>query len=282
MLVPPVTPTRARVVSAPLTFIVPGDTKPAFLSAALNGGTERFLFDTAQVEVPIEDVRPRASTLSLDREGFVLRRAPSAVRDWTDDEAIDATYLDEVKALVARELGARAVAVLDVTRRSDAEGGAANRGGARRGPASQVHVDYTVTSGPVRAAAALGEDVLEAHLAAGGRVVQVNVWRPTRGPVQRMPLALADASSIRPEALVATDQRFPDRVGEIYLLRHQAGQRWFFAPSMTPDETLLLKSWDSAEDGRARFTPHTAFHPPDTPASAPPRESIEVRTFALV
>ncbi len=98
----------------------------------------------------------------------------------------------------------------------------------------------------------------------------------------RSPLALADASSIRPEHLVATDQVFPDRVGEIYQLAYDPAQRWYYAPAMTPDEVLLIKGWDSLNDGRARFTPHGAFELPDTPADAPARESIEVRTLVVI
>ena len=110
-----------------------------------------------------------------------------------------------------------------------------------------------------------------ARLAANGaRVLQINVWRPIRGPVQRSPLALADASSVRQEHLIATDQVFPDRVGEIYHLAHSPAQRWYYAPLMTPDEVLLIKGYDSLTD-RARFTPHGAFDLPDTPAAAPPR-----------
>ena len=111
------------------------------------------------------------------------------------------------------------------------------------------------------------------------RIVQINVWRPIRGPVQRSPLALADARSVAPEDLIATDQVFPDRVGEIYHLAYNPAQRWYYAPLMTPDEVLLIKGFDSLADGRARFTPHGAFDLPDTPAAAPPRESIEVRTL---
>ena len=75
---------------------------------------------------------------------------------------------------------------------------------------------------------------------------------------------------------------FPDRVGEIYHLAHHPGQRWYYSPSMTRDEVLLIKGWDSLEDGRARFTPHGAFDLPDGPPYAAPRESIEVRTLALI
>jgi hypothetical protein len=51
---------------------------------------------------------------------------------------------------------------------------------------------------------------------------------------------------------------------------------------MTRDEVLLIKGWDSLDDGRARFTPHSAFDLPDTPANAPPRESIELRTLVVI
>ena len=36
-----------------------------------------------------------------------------------------------------------------------------------------------------------------------------------------------------------------------------------------------------ATDGRARFTPHTAFDNPTSPPNARPRESIEVRTLVF-
>jgi hypothetical protein len=50
---------------------------------------------------------------------------------------------------------------------------------------------------------------------------------------------------------------------------------------MTADEVLLLKCYDSETDGRARFTPHSAFVDPTTPAGAAPRESIELRTLVF-
>jgi len=90
----------------------------------------------------------------------------------------------------------------------------------------------------------------------------------------------ADAASVRPEDLVASDQIFPNRVGEIYHLAYNPGQRWYYAPKMERDEVLLIKGWDSLGD-RAHFTPHSAFELPETPADAAPRESIEVRTLAI-
>ncbi|WP_227753889.1 MULTISPECIES: hypothetical protein [Ramlibacter] len=50
---------------------------------------------------------------------------------------------------------------------------------------------------------------------------------------------------------------------------------------MEPDQALLLKTYDSETDGRARFMGHSAFEDPTTPPGAPRRESIEVRTMAF-
>jgi hypothetical protein len=41
----------------------------------------------------------------------------------------------------------------------------------------------------------------------------------------------------------------------------------------------LLKIYDSAVDGRARLSAHTAFDNPHSPADAPPRRSIEIRAL---
>ena len=273
-------PETSAAVNAALTFITPQDTKPVFESSAVTGGAPRVFFDTERHAVAIHDMRPIAGALSLDREGFELLQHES-VADLDDDDAVEEVYYPEIEALLRAVTGATRVVIFDATRRSDAGAGAKNRDGLR-GPASRVHVDYTAKSGPQRVRDLLGEDEAERLAASGARIIQINVWRPIRGPVQRSPLALADAASVRPADLIATDQVFPDRVGEIYHLAYDPAQRWYYAPAMTPDEVLLIKGWDSLADGRARFTPHGAFDLPDTPEGAPPRESIEVRTLVVI
>jgi hypothetical protein len=268
-------------VQAPLTFICRSDAKPVLHSAALTGGPPRELFETEQRNVCIRDVRPSAGGLSLDREGFVLLRQETAVTDFYDDDQVERVYYPEIETLLRRATGAERVVVFDATRRSDAGTGASNRDGLRR-PASRVHVDYTERSGPQRVRDLLGEAEAKRLADASARIIQLNVWRPIRGPVERSPLAVADGSSVRFEDLIATDQVFPDRVGEIYHLAYHPSQRWYYASRMTPDEALLIKGWDSLDDGRTRFTPHGAFELPDTPADAAPRESIEVRTLMVI
>lgn len=271
----------AASVIAPLRFITPQATKPRFFSAAATGGAPVYLFDSEDRMVLVADLRPFVHEFTLERAGFAFRTQTSRVGDFYDDAEIERVYHGEIEALIRQELGPSRVIIFDVTRRGDAGAGAANRDGLRQ-PASHVHVDYTLKSGPRRFADLVGEAEAARLLAAGKRIVQLNVWRPIRGPVERSPLAVAEASSIRIDDLIATDQIYPQRVGEIYHLAYDPRQRWWYAPRMTPDEVLLLKGWDSVDDGRARFTPHTAFTLPDTPASARPRESIEVRTFVIV
>jgi hypothetical protein len=75
------------------------------------------------------------------------------------------------------------------------------------------------------------------------------------------------------------DLVYPGRTGEVYYAAHSNGQRWFYFPRMQRNETMLLKCFDSARDGRTRYTAHTGFANPHAPAETPPRESIEVRTL---
>ena len=274
-------PLFATAVRGTLKFLRPQEGKPVFYSSALTGGEAKQLFDFDEHEVTVADLREFVGDFSIDREGFELLRHETAVEDLYDDEAVDTTYRAEIEALLKQRFGASRVVVFDATRRSDSRQGAANRDGLR-GPAGSVHVDYTLKSGPQRVKDFLGAAEAARLEAAGARIVQVNVWRPIRGPVKRSPLALADASSVAPADLVATDQVFPNRVGEIYQLAHHPAQRWYYAPDMTPDEVLLIKGWDSLADGRAQFTPHSAFHLPDETESTPPRESIEVRTLVII
>jgi hypothetical protein len=50
---------------------------------------------------------------------------------------------------------------------------------------------------------------------------------------------------------------------------------------MRPDEALVFKVYESLQDGRARWTAHTAFKDPTAPPHARPRESIEIRTLGF-
>jgi hypothetical protein len=99
--------------------------------------------------------------------------------------------------------------------------------------------------------------------------------------VQDTPLAVCDGQSIEERDLVAIDLLYRDRVGENFSFAHNPKHRWYYVPDMQANEALLLKCYDTAEDGRCRFTAHSAFDHPRAPPGARPRESIEIRTLVF-
>jgi hypothetical protein len=264
----------AGSVDAPLTFLADAKVKPATYNPPPGTGVPRRVGNYGRFVTRISDARPIAPQLSLDREGFILRRHETEVRDFYDKAEVERVYYPEVEALVRSQTGAEKIVVFDHTIRVADR--AVERG--LRAPVQMVHNDYTEKSGPQRVRDLLGA---EAETRLRRRYVEINVWRPIRGPVQMAPLALADASSIAPEDLVTCDLVYADRTGEIYYGVYNPAQRWHYFPAMEREEAVLIKCFDSKTDGRARFSLHTAFDDPTSPANAPPRESIEARSFAF-
>lgn len=271
--VPPVHPTAAPV-EADLVYLA--DTVVPPVTYYDQPGPPRRVGNYASFRMPIHDMRPLARDLSLDREGFRLIRHRTAVKDFYDAAEVEAVYYPEVAAAVRAATGATRAIVFDHTIRID--GNLEHQDTVHRAPVRLVHNDYTHDSGPRRVRQLVDE--AEVGLWLSSRVIEVNLWRPIKGPVEQAPLAVADASTLEPEDIVPVDLVYPQRTGEIYHIVHRRRHRWYFAPAMTPDEAILIKGYDSVTDGRARFTPHTAFDLPDTPPDAAPRESIEARVFA--
>ncbi|WP_428376136.1 CmcJ/NvfI family oxidoreductase [Lichenicoccus sp.] len=262
------------VVRASLNFIGSSDGKPHTYNHEPPPGVPSQNFTNQAHEVAIRDLR--GHDVSLDREGFAVLRHRSAEREFLQESAITGAYYAEVDRLLREATGAQRVFIFDHTIRRRIPG-QQDRAGQRQ-PVARVHVDQTAASGAERVRRHLGADA-EALLR--GRVQVINVWRPIRGPVLDSPLAVCDASSLGPDDLVPTDLIYPQHRGEVYSVRYSAGQRWHTLSRMMPDEVLLLKCYDSLDDGRARFAPHTAFIDPTTPADAPPRQSIEVRALVF-
>lgn len=261
-----------------LTYVAPGQGRPRNYADDPPPGVPQ---STARYEdrtVAISNLRQAPEVFSIDREGFQFATAPSGFRRFDDRDAIEAGYYAEAQRVVADLTGASSVIAFDHTLRHRTPGNSRGTAVTPRPPVHRVHVDFTAMSGRRKAGEILGD---ADHELLRKRFAVINVWRPIRGPLQDSPLAVSDAQSVAFDDLVATDLIYPDRVGEFYTVKFNPSHRWFYAPRMTHEEVLLLKCFDSAEDGTARFAPHTAFADPSAAEDALPRESIEVRTFAF-
>eukprot|EP00930_Biecheleria_cincta_P013328 TRINITY_DN11938_c3_g1_i1.p1 TRINITY_DN11938_c3_g1~~TRINITY_DN11938_c3_g1_i1.p1 ORF type:complete len:350 (-),score=49.86 TRINITY_DN11938_c3_g1_i1:171-1166(-) len=258
-------------------------------------------------EVAVHNARMEGP-LSVDVQGFDLRESPTTMSydNFYDEQKILECYYGECEALVKSVTGASSVVAFDHNLRSvsgkeckkNIEGGSKVQG-----PATIVHGDYTVTSGPRRleqlsqppkANDTLGklrggkpvvsEEALQT--ARKGAYAIVNVWRSIREePVETLPLACCDWRTTTAEDLCVFEIHYPDRIGENYFAAHSERHKWFYFPRMTRSEAMLLKQWDSrgtlSGGSKAPFTLHSAFMDPSVSEDAPDRESIEVRCIVI-
>lgn len=267
--------TSLSAIEVPLTFIDSSCAKPRVVMSADHAQANTRTGEFQAVPVAVADARSLPEPPTLDREGFGFALHDTRVVDFYDSAAVMRVYYAEIVELLKRVTGASEVHVFDHTLRVEDE--ARRKAHGTRLPVSVVHNDYTERSGPQRVRDVLAPDVADRLLA--GRFAMVNVWRSFGASAERFPLAAADGRTVAPDHYVCTDLVYPDRTGEIYYITHSIGQRWFWFPRMQRHETMLLKCFDSARDGRTRYTAHTGFANPHAPPDTPPRESIEVRTL---
>jgi hypothetical protein len=264
-------------VHASLNYIAESSEKPVYYAYEPPPGTPRQTGRFSAQIISIRNARDAVGELSLDRQGFELVRQETAVDDFYDAEEVRKVYYPEVERLLKDATGAVKVVIFDHQVRCLplALRGEKNA----REYARAVHNDYTAKSGPRRVRDHLPAPEAEELLK--HRFAEINVWRPIRGPIESSPLAVCDAQSIEPGDFVPSDLIYPDKVGETYRFTYNPNHRWFYFPRMKRDEVMLLKCYDSKDDGRARFTAHTAFEDPTSPPNPAPRESIEVRALVF-
>ncbi len=276
----PITRPNLPSVQALLYYLLPTAEKPVNYTYDPPEGVPRNSGTSVAYEVPIYNARSIAADLSVDREGFALLDQHTAVKDFYDDDEVRRVYYPEAEQWLKEVTGAARVIVFDhVVRNAQRSQPGQNN---IREPARRVHNDFTANSGYTRGRLVLnqiGEKDPEALLRQ--RFSIINIWRAIANPIQESPLALSDARSIAPTDWVASDLVYRDRVGETYSITYNPSHQWFYFPQMHRNEALLIKCFDSDETGIARFSAHTSFDDPTSPTNAPPRESIELRTFVF-
>lgn len=114
----------------------------------------------------------------------------------------------------------------------------------------------------------------------------INLWKPLK-TITRDPLAVCDASTVPESDLRPVDYIIPANKEhsterhevELWYVAHNPKHRWYWPSNMRPDEALLIKCFDSQEQGVARMAPHSAIKLPNQ--YGPPRESIELRCLVF-
>lgn len=232
-------------------------------------------------EIVVHDGWDRANSFSVDKEGFSLLDFKTSYNAWEDDENVRKTFYPEIVELLKKELGAKDVLVFDHTIRTkanDAKKITQESNTSQRAPVKLVHCDYTAESAPVRVKQLLpdtADDLLKR------RVAFINVWKPVRNRVEENPLAMCDVTSSPNSDFFKLYLRYRERTGENYVMKYSDQHKWYYFPLMETDKVILLKTYDSETDGRARFVGHTAFEDPTSLPNAATRESVEIRTIAF-
>ncbi|KAF9263751.1 hypothetical protein L218DRAFT_926909 [Marasmius fiardii PR-910] len=234
--------------------------------------------------VDIEDVRASGTErdFTLDKNGFYYHTEAAKHTSFSNDDEVEKEYYPESIDLIKKLTGAKKVVLFDHTIRRRRPG-QIDSGPTKRQPVAQVHVDQTSESAAARVRRHLPPEEAELILRSESRFQIINLWRPISNVALDWPLALCDFQSIdRKRDLVPTALLYPDREGETFGVKFNEGHRWKYRKGMTPEDVVLIKCYDSIEDGSvAVLTPHTAFEDPTTPPGAPHRESIELRALVF-
>ena len=265
-------------VKSTIRYLLPCDEKPIYIAS--RGGADAAMRIGAEFEdreVSIYNARELQPAATLDREGFCLETQDVGEKDFYDFDAFLEDYEAKISELIVSVTGASEALVFDHTRRSDSPVVRGER--MTRETASVIHNDYTDASAVRRLRDLVSAE--EAKQRLGKRFAIVNLWRSISGTVTTTPLACCDAQSVDWADLVASERRAEERIGELELVSWNPRHRWYYYPDMTPDEVLLIKTFDSARDGRARRSIHTAFENPLAPPGAAPRESMESRLLVF-
>ncbi|MXY57700.1 MAG: methyltransferase [Gammaproteobacteria bacterium] len=231
---------------------------------------------TAKHDMTIFDAREWPEPLTLDVHGFELMSGPLPPIDFLDDACVKRLYYPAMEKLAKECTGAARIHIFDHTvRHGDPD---VRREMKVKPPARGVHNDYTHWSARKRMRDLLPD---EAEELLGRRFAIVQAWRAIGHRIESDPITVADARTVEESDFVPVPRTAPGRVGETWRALYNPEHRFFYYPYLSPDEAIFFKVYDSATDGRARFTLHTAFELPDAGPNAAPRHSVEMRLFAF-
>ncbi len=270
---------------APVAYLAGTEKDPQTLVFPKSSGKDTVRPHQIDHLVNMNDIRNSGKTINLWGQGFELVKHQTRVSDLFDNAKVIDGYYPEMQEFLKKHLGASDVFVFDHNQRSKVRADMGVVG--MRYPVASAHVDYTRTSGGKRAMDILSDVGKEEY--SNNHLEIINVWRPIRGPVEDIPLAVCSGASISDQDLVETPIKHfaeesgeaPNHAGSIYSLKYNIQHQWYYVSNMEPSEVLLLKNWHSKNGKGVLNAPHTGFHNPLASINCKSRESIEVRALIV-
>ena len=258
-------------------------------------GDDTLLHDEEQpVKIQVNDARSATKSLTLNNNGFELRKWPAAVDNLAqaNSDIIRTAYYKDTENLVKAATGAKDVFVFQHMRR---DGTLANKGGDEKladpdaepahGAVQRVHADYTSDNGPLKLRQLVEDGLVPEGLVADRPWSICNVWRSTdtENPITELPLAVLDTSTVSTDSVftyaLVTHNTKPPLVGYNNGVSFDPKHDWYYYSNMTHEEALLFYTYDdSFQTANPRFVFHSAI---DTGAKGAPRKSIECRCLVV-
>ncbi|KAI1382306.1 hypothetical protein F4677DRAFT_401580 [Hypoxylon crocopeplum] len=264
------------------------------------------LNDPAEVTITAQDVRYLQPQPCYAENGYQLVHHPSQlkVEDFlaSDTEEgkklIQDVYFEECRSLVQKTTNAAVAIPVSFRIRQDSGSGnnkmtethksQVKTKGLSVAPRPIPHVDRDPTTAVVVLKDTVGEEKAEELLKKYEHWAQVNVWRPIENVAKRWPLMFMNHDQI-------PDWSYEKYLGRVYslndprkslrgdisydcMVKDDSRYIYHYASNMTPDEVWVFSSFDSDPK---KAHPHGAFWDLNTPADAPLRRSIEMRTLVF-
>src|ERR1700756_5868225 len=101
--------THLPSIEATLNYLTPTSERPRNYTFDPPPGIARSNMEHEPHTVTINDVRPAATNITLDREGFAVLHHQSAVRDFWDEDQVRRIYYSEAERVIAEATGASKV-----------------------------------------------------------------------------------------------------------------------------------------------------------------------------
>ncbi|KAJ9156827.1 hypothetical protein NKR19_g4147 [Coniochaeta hoffmannii] len=248
-------------------------------------------------DVPVKDLRGSELFLSLEDHGLQFLPFPYhlSLRVDSDKQEI-LSYINSINIMVKKLLKAELVFTFDYKFRRNMnymgesdfnqilKDLALTNDRSIADPASfMTHVDATPAGAMRRLRRYLSDKESKEYLdhPERYRIRIINVWRPIERAVFDRPLGLLDYFSTVPEDYVKVQfHTSTENVGEVYWLRYNKNQQWYYINSHTPEELLVFLNYDSDYGDGPKCIPHCSFQHPDYPESSD-RQSLELRIAVI-